>query len=125
MKHSPHPKTVLHGQGAGEITRGDIEQRAREIAVIQGRSEDDVTAADRAQAQAEMSGELLPATTVDDAQGLGAISRDPSEPPSIDGKEAPMAAEPNEQGDLESMVLEGVEEAQHDQMIAARRRREP
>lgn len=125
MKHNPLPKTVIHGQGAGEIGRNEIERRAREIALIEGNGDETVTEEHRARALAELSGALLPETTVEDAESRGAISRDPSEPPSLSGTGAPIVAEPNEQADLEHLVLEGVEEAQHDQMLAARRRREP
>jgi hypothetical protein len=124
MKNSPQPKTVLHGQGAGEISDADLEKRAREIALIQGRGDENVTEEDRAAAYAELSGQTLPETTVDDARSLGALSRDPSDPPSLSGGETPHSEEPNEQAELERIVLEGVEEAQHDQMVEAGKRRQ-
>jgi hypothetical protein len=54
------------------------------------------------------------------------LSRDPSEPASNLGREAPGNAdvEDDEKADLERIVEEGVEGAQDDQMRAARSRRE-
>ena len=37
-----------HAKGLGTVTRAMVEQRARELAVIAGRTEDEVTASDRA-----------------------------------------------------------------------------
>lgn len=117
-------KTVLHGDGAGPITEDDIERRAREIALIKGRSEDEVFSDDRAQARAELSGQDLPASTGEDVESIGTLSRDPSNPPAYYGKSAPTDEGPDEQKALEKTVLDGVEEAQHDQMVEARHRRE-
>jgi len=116
------PKTVVHGRPVGEITQDDIEQRASEIAEIEGRGT--VEADNRQQATDEMEGRSLPDATTEDDQSVGSLSRDPSDPPAFYGKAAPNFSEPNEQEELEHLVLDGVEEAQHDQMLEARKRRE-
>jgi hypothetical protein len=115
-------KVLLHGKGAGGVTPADIERRARELADIDGRSGGEITKTDLAQARAELIGTLLPATSSDDAEANVGLSRDPSEPPSATRHEVPSLEAPDEGKEAERLTLEGVDEAQHDQMIAARRR---
>lgn len=126
MSHSSidHAARILrHGRRADEITAEAIEIRARELALIDGRSPRDITEADRHRALAELRGELLPETSFDNGEGAVGLSRDPSEPLSIPGEQVPTHNELEDQEVQERLVLEGVEEAQHDQMLAARRRR--
>lgn len=120
-KSSTRGKILLHGLGAGGIARGDVEQRARENAEINGHG-DVVTESDRDEARAELNGGALPDTTADDAEGTVGLLRDPSEPPSVPGHHTPNRDDPDEQQAVERLVVEGAEEAQHDQMLAARRR---
>ena len=127
MSHTfiDHSARILrHGRRADEITDEAIALRARELAIIDGRSPRDITDEDRQRALAELRGELLPETSFDDGEGGAGLSRDPSEPLSIAGERKPTLNEPEDQEVEERLVLEGVEEAQHDQMLAARRRRE-
>ena len=63
----------------------------------------------------------LPATSMEDEQAGAAMSRDPSEPISVSGHEVPLREGPDEEKAVERLALEGVEEAQHEQMLAARR----
>lgn len=125
MSNSNNPrlaKTILHGKPTGEIGQKDIDQRADEIAEIEGHR--GVNRDDRARAQEEMSGNDIPDTTAEDRDSVGSLSRDPSDPVAIHGKAIPNISEPNEQEELEHLVLDGVEEAQHDQMLEARKRRQ-
>lgn len=115
-------RLFVHGKGSGSIGRADIERRARELAAIDGRSGADITNDDLARARAELLGLNLPDTLVEDEPLSTGISRDPSEPPSITGREAPLREGPDEEKAVERLALEGVEEAQHEQMLAARRR---
>lgn len=115
-------RILVHGKGSGGIGRNEILRRARELADIDGRSGADVTDDDLARARAELMGDNLPATTVEDDEARGGLTRDPSEPASITGRETPTHEGPDEEKAIERMALEGVEEAQHDQMLAARRR---
>lgn len=114
-------KMLLHGLGAGGIQKADIERRAREIAIINGRSANTITEDDRATARAELGGEALPATTEEDVQGIGLLTRDPSEPVADTGHQVPNHEDLDEKEAIERLATEGVEEAQHDQMLAARR----
>jgi hypothetical protein len=117
---SPH-KFLLHGQGTGELTDDIVEDRAREIAAIHGRPADRPSEEDRAEAWAELQGELLPAATDTDGESVGAITRDPSEPVSVPGRHVPNRDSEDDSGNTERLASEGVEEASHDQMLAARR----
>ncbi len=117
-------KTEVHGRGTGTISRDDIEQRAREIAKIKGRSEEEIFSDDREQARPELLGESLPDTQLEDSNSIGSLSRDPSNPVGIPGREIPADEGVDEKNELEKTVLDGVEEAQHDLMLEARKRRE-
>ena len=114
-------KILLHGNGTGDLSGDDVERRARENAIIDGRDASAVTEADRAQARAELRGVDLPDTTGDDVEGIGGLIRDRSEPPSLTGRQTTNWEGPDSQKAVERLVSEGAEEAQHDQMLAARR----
>jgi hypothetical protein len=114
-------RIFIDGRGAGGVSKDDIERRARQLADIDGRSGAEITDADLARAEAELMGVVLPATSVEDEEAEAAMTRDPSEPLSIKGHEIPMREAPDEEKAVERLALEGVEEAQHEQMLAARR----
>jgi hypothetical protein len=114
-------RILRHGQRADEITDEAVELRAKELALIDGRRAASVTDQDRARALAELRGDHLPDTAFDDGEAEGGLARDPSEPRSISGERTPIYNEPEDQEMQERLVLEGVEEAQHDQMLASRR----
>lgn len=113
-------KVILHGQGTGGITAADIDRRAREIAAIDGRGSMPPTPEDRKQAVAELTGQTVHPTLNDDGQSRGAISRDPSSAPVYFDNQRSTDQDVDEQEVTERLALEGVEEAQHDQMTAAR-----
>jgi len=112
-------KIILNGQGLGGITGADVDRRARELASIEGRS-GHPTAEDRERAIAELTGENVKPTLNDDGQSTGAISRDPSESPAFHENQKGPVQDIDEQEAVERLALEGVEEAQHEQMVAAR-----
>lgn len=122
MKRIRQNKLILHGRGIGDLDDDDVEKRAREIALIRGRPSDRLTDEDRAQALAELQGEMLPETTGTDGESRGALSRDPSDPVSIPGRQTANVDGGDEAEAVERLASEGVEEAQHDQMLASRRR---
>ena len=115
---------AVHGTETGEISDVTIEERARELALLANR--DEPSAEDRQLALRELQGRTLGdgADAADASRPATAITRDPSEPPSVPGHQV----REHPTGDPEDiptrLVEEGVEEAQHEQMIAARRRRE-
>ena len=117
------PKVALHGKGIGGFTRADVERRAKELAEIDNRLQ--ITDVDRERARAEFMDRELPATVNEDAETMQSMSRDPSDPATDRGHQAPEYVESDEQTSLQRLALEGVEEAQHEQMTAARATEEP
>jgi len=111
---------MVHGAGTGGVNEADVERRADELASIAGRA---TTAGDLALARRELQGQTLPPIVTENvAPSSISVSRDPSEPPSDSGQQTPEREAADEESSRERLAEEGVEEAQHDQMIAARRR---
>lgn len=117
-RKSSTPKMEVHGQGVGVASTEDIEQRARELALIESRSEPNDT--DRSRARGEFQARDLPAAVNEDADSMQSLSRDPSDPVADRGHQVPEYGVVDEKAALERLALEGVEEAQHDQMLQAR-----
>ena len=112
-------KVEEHGKAVGVSSPGDLERRAAELARIDGRNE--VTADDRARARAELLNLNLPPTVSQDADvSMQSLSRDPSDPATDRGRQTPEYMENDEEEAVERLALEGVEEAQHEQMVSAR-----
>ncbi len=110
---------MVHGNGTGGVNEADIERRADELASLAGRSR---SREDLSRARRELLGQTLPpGITENDPPATGAVTRDPSEPPSNPGHQIPEREPADEETASERLVEEGVEEAQHDQMIASRR----
>src|SRR5581483_11422848 len=119
ISQSKTGKVEEHGKAVGTVSPQDVEQRAREIARIAGR--DRPTPEDRIQARDELLDRDLPPTVAQDAAvSMQSLSRDPSDPAVDRGRQAPEYIENDEEEGLERLALEGVEEAQHDQMVEAR-----
>lgn len=114
-------KVLLHGDAAGGVTASDVERRAREIASIEGRG-GEPTLEDRKAAVAELSGQTVRPTLNDDGVSVGAMTRDPSDIPAMFNNQPTPVQDIDEQEAVERLTLEGVEEARHDQMVAARNR---
>jgi hypothetical protein len=108
-----------HGHGLGTVTEEMVWQRALELALINGRA-GNVLSSDLAQAQRELHGDEglnpqpTPAEQVPE-EGRWEITPDDT------GTRAPTVAPPDEQTFAEKLVEEGVEEAEHDQMVRATR----
>ncbi len=113
-------KITNHGDGLGLPDRDDVQKRADELASIEGHAS---SREDRVRAEQELAGDTLPPTTDDDDESVGSLSRDPSEPRSIPGRQIPDQEEESGQSTIERLVADGVDEADHDQMLAARRQR--
>lgn len=119
---SNHGKMLWHGAETGEITNSMIERRAREIALIEGH--DAVLAEDRRVARHELHGDTLPDTVSNDSAAIAlSMNRDPSDPVSVPGHQTPTHNEGDDQDTIERLAIEGVEEAQHEQMLASRRQK--
>lgn len=108
------------GEGLGTVTNKMVMQRARQIAVINGRSEKDVMDTDIAEARRELQGEdeLNPTPTRE--ENLPEDKRwDPV--PASEGRKAPAIEPSDEQTFAEKLVDEGVADAELDQEIEATR----
>jgi len=108
------------GEGLGTVTREMVMKRAREIAVINGRSQNHVLDSDVNEARHELLGEdeMNPEPTR--AENLTEDQRwDPV--PGSEGHEAPTVPAADEQTDAEKLYDEGVADAEHDQEIEATR----
>ena len=64
-----------------------------------------------------MNGEDIPPGSDEDAEAVSSLSRDPSEPASNLGRQVPDREGEDEQQATERLVAEGVNEAEHDQMV--------
>jgi hypothetical protein len=115
----PRPgKISLHGNGLGAPSPEEVEERAREIAMIDERNPDDFTEADWKQARRELMGEennTPPEETPDNAD----LTEEWSVVASSKGQRMPRPDEEETVG--EHCVIDGVQEATHDQMLEARR----
>src|SRR5213592_5148515 len=117
----PRPgKIELHGNGLGAPSSEEVEKRAREIALIDERDPDDFTEADWAQARRELLGaenNTPPEETPDNAD----LTEEWDMVAGSKGHRAPRAGVEEEETVGEHLVIDGLEEAMHDQMLEARR----
>jgi hypothetical protein len=126
MPANPLSKGVLSENfaGIGPVSRKMVQDRARELALIGGRALSGVTQADYEQAKRELTGESDLDKQETMLESLPEEMRDPS--PASAGRQVPDA--PNEDEDEEGrseeelIVEQGVNEAEHDQMLQAARK---
>jgi hypothetical protein len=108
------------GEGLGTVTKEMVMQRAREIAVINGRSQNNVMDSDIDEALRELQGEdemhppLTAAESIPEDQRWEPVA-------GSEGKQAPTIPASDEQTFAEKLVDEGVADAEHDQEIQATR----
>lgn len=112
-------KISVHGDGVGAPTPEMIEQRAREIAMIDERDPNNFTDADWDQARRELGGVAAPSAPEEIGQD---VADDEHEivPESLPHR-APRAGEDDDETLGAHLVDGGIEEAAHDQMLEARR----
>jgi hypothetical protein len=108
------------GRGLGTVTKDMVMQRAREIAVINGRSQNNVLDSDFDEALRELQGEdemkppLTAAESIPEDQRWEPLA-------GSEGKKTPIVPAADEQTFAEKLVDEGVADAEHDQEIQATR----
>ena len=108
------------GEGLGTVTKEMVMKRAREIAVINGRSQNNVLDSDVDQAQRELEGEDEINPPMSAEERVPEDKRwDPV--PGSEGHQAPNFSASDEQTDAEKLYDEGVADAEHDQEIKATR----
>src|SRR6202007_2711027 len=114
-------KISLHGNGMGVPSPEDIERRAREIAMIDERDPEEFTDTDWNQAREELMG----AENHEPPEETPANAEVTEEWEMIPGSKGHRAPRPGTEEDEETvgehLVVDGLEEAAHDQMLEARR----
>ena len=106
-----------HFNGLGTVTPEMVEQRAREIALINGRTAEEFNETDLEEARAEMTGEFALEEQREEEPGAVAGSLADAVPGSSGHKNAPKLPS-DEQRMAEQLVQEGVDEAEHHSMLA-------
>lgn len=112
-------KISNHFQGLGTVTREMVERRAKELAIINGRAPNDFTENDWTQAKHEMLGDEN--FDAGEEESVAAVTRWDEEP-GTSGHQVEKFSPPDEQTFAERLVEEGVEEAEHDQMVEGSRK---
>lgn len=110
----------FHGMITKSLVTPDmVENRARELALIAGREPNRVTASDRIQAKKELLGDDSGDAAVDDTgitpSGMGA-------PPTSTGKRVKPQLPVDDEIEIQT-VQEGVDEAEHDEMLQSAKSR--
>jgi hypothetical protein len=129
MKTDPSQEAalIINSTGIGTVTRKMVRERATELALINGRSAQDVSAFDWEQAKRELTGE--PDMDPKEALLEAAPESERWDPlPGSTGHIVPVTSIDGEDDDGRSMgeklIDEGVQEAEHDQMLQAARAEE-
>jgi hypothetical protein len=113
--------TRSHVEGkitVSSVTREMVEERAQELAAIAGREPDQVTDSDRRQAKRELQGKIHPPPRAFDDPEITHQEWE-SEAPSRGQRTRKHG--PNDGQLPEDLVEEGLSNAEHDQMVAARK----
>lgn len=113
---------TINSTGIGTVTRKMVRERATELALINGRSPQDVSVADWEQAKRELTGQ--PDMDANEALLELAPESERWDPlPGSTGHIIPVASIDGEDDDGrsigEKLIDEGVQEAEHDQMLQA------
>jgi hypothetical protein len=126
MKTNPLKEGILteNSAGIGTVTRKMVRERAIELAIINGRSAQDVSKSDWEQARRELRGQ--PDTDLKTATLESMPESERWDPlPGSTGHKMPVAASEDEdeegRSDNEKLVEEGIEGAEQDQMLQAAR----
>jgi len=124
MKTNPMKEGALteNSVGIGTVTQKMVRERAVELAIIDDRSAQNVSKADREQAKRELTGE--PDKDSKESVLASAPESERWDPvPGSEGRKVPAAPSADEDGegrsDNERLVEEGIAGAEHDQMRQA------
>jgi hypothetical protein len=111
-------KISVHGDGFGAPSPDAVEKRAREIALIAERDPDEFTDADWDQARRELLG-AQDFSAPEETEANADVVEEWNVVASSAGHRAPRGDDEESVG--EQLVEEGVQEAEHDQMVEARK----
>jgi hypothetical protein len=109
-------KYIARATPLGTVTEAMVIKRAKEISVINGRNGNDYTQNDYEQARRELVG--FPDTEATELEPMAPDSGGWLGEAGDRGEAAPVRPARDEQMFAEDLVKEGVEEANHDQMLA-------
>jgi len=112
----PAGRIGYHGRGAGPLTPEEIEERARELALIAGRGAAHVNDDDRRRAQQELNDELLDLADKE-ARSTLVASSNPADMAVETGRRVQETETADEQNIMEEEIKEGVREAEHERML--------
>jgi shikimate 5-dehydrogenase len=110
-----------HFRGVGTVTRDMVRQRAREIAIINGRPPNHCSRQDFLEAQRELTGAI---PGLDDEEGLLINTTPWGEEPVSAGHPVDKEEAADEQTVGEELIEQGINEAEHDQMVQAAKSRQ-
>jgi hypothetical protein len=110
MDQEQQAKILRGTEGLGTVTRDMIDQRAREIARGDGRT--DANDLDRTRAREDLTGST---SASEKLSTVGEPDRDWYTPLGSTGEKAPTVRPDDEENIPEKLIREGVEEADHDQ----------
>jgi hypothetical protein len=117
MKPTP-AKIIQHSEGLGAPTADTVRRRARELARINGR--DEFNEEDWREAKRELHGGHVPNDTNGDMDMAAAVSEHDMVVCSM-GKHVENLGPEDQENMIEELIAEGMDEAVHEQMLAARR----
>ncbi|MDB6109379.1 MAG: hypothetical protein JWR69_1129 [Pedosphaera sp.] len=120
MKQDPIEEGRIseNSQGVGTVTMEMVLARARELAIINGRGPHEVLDSDLEQARRELTTEEEDPPAEADLDSVPESERwDPV--PGSSGTEAVKMSAPDDQTKIEKIVQEGLDDAEHDQMLQA------
>jgi flagellar biosynthesis/type III secretory pathway protein FliH len=123
-KQPPEGRIGVSGDPLGTPSRETVSERARQIALINHPDDREIRPQDLEQARRELQGEDL-AITEDDGVAQGRMTHNPQDPPLDTGHENQAHLEELEQERVENAVRSGVEDAEHDRMLASRNEQAP
>ena len=118
MTQARSGKISNHFKGLGTVSPEMVERRAKELAIINGRVPNDFTEDDWVQAKHEMLGDQN--LEAGEEESVAALTRW-DEVPGTSGHHVENTSAPDEQTVEKQLVEEGVEEAEHDQMLKGSR----
>jgi hypothetical protein len=113
-------KLSLGAQGLGTVTEEMVRERAGELALINGRSRNNILSSDLEQARRELTGTAGPDAAPAKLEQIPEDERWDPVPGSV-GQQAPTVPAPDEQTVAEKLVEEGIDDAEQDQMVRATR----
>lgn len=107
-----------HARGLGTVTEEMVRRRAGELAVISGRTPENILDSDLEQARRELTGEERVNPVPDKAEEIPEANRWEPVPINV-GQKATTVPPPDEQTFAEELVEEGAEDAELDSMDEA------